>query len=70
MTRNKSHARFPHLYVVVRVDRELSPGNAFSLVSAWRTEPEAQAEAERLMALTVAGSREYRVVVTRLKSAD
>lgn len=68
MTKNQPHARFQHVYVVVRVDRDLSPENAFSLVSAWRTEPEAQAEADRLIDLGASEGRDYRVVVTRMKS--
>jgi hypothetical protein len=68
MTSNRSHSRYPHLYVVVRVDAGMSPENSFSLVSAWRSENEAVAEAERLSRIAGPESSYY-VAVTRLKGA-
>jgi len=67
MTSNTPHSKYRHLYVVVRVDAELSPENCFSLVSAWWNEDEAAAEAERLAGLAD-GHSAYEVAVTRLKS--
>jgi hypothetical protein len=66
MTANVPHSQYAHLYVVVRVDADLSPENCFPLVSAWRTHAEAASEAERLGRL-VDGQSSYRVAVTRLK---
>lgn len=47
MTSNTRHSTYPHLYVVVRVDAEMSPENCFSLVSAWWSQEVALAEAAR-----------------------
>ena len=68
MTSDAPHSRYPHLYVVVRVDPELSPYNCFSLVSAWWDQEDADAEAERLSGLADPQSA-YCVTVTRLKGS-
>lgn len=48
MSPNAPHSRYPHLYVVVRVDLGMPPEDCFSLVSAWWKEEDAFAEAGRL----------------------
>ncbi len=63
---NTPHSRYPHLYVVVRVDSGMPPEDCFSLVSVWSRQKVASAEADRLSGLARAGSS-YKVVVTRLK---
>lgn len=65
----RPHAKYRHLFVVVRVDTYQSPGDDFSLVSAWWTETEADEDCARLNEISSEGSY-YDVTVTRLKSAD
>lgn len=63
------HSKYPHLYVVVRIDPSLVSEECFSLVSAWRTQAEALVEKDRLINLR-SGEFNYQVVVTRLKGKD
>ena len=65
------NARYPHLFVVVRVDEGLPVERAedqISLVSAYSTEDEARAEAERLTELITDKPSRYAVMITRLKA--
>ena len=62
----KPHLKYPHLYVVVRLDDSIPSWNDLAIVSAWFTEELAEAEAQRLNQLQK-GQAQYRVMITRLK---
>lgn len=69
MTEAAPNLRFPHLYVVVRVD-DFATGSVeerISLVSAFTSADAANAEAERLAVLPTARESRYLVMITRLK---
>jgi hypothetical protein len=63
------HAKYKHLYIVVRVDPPYTGGlleNFFSLTKAYANEAAARSEAERLNALNAAKRCYYRCMVVRL----
>ena len=68
MTIQKPHSKYPHLYVVVRLDDSIPSWNELAIVSAWFTEVLAEAEVQRLNQLR-RGQAQYRVMITRLKEA-
>jgi len=68
VTIQKPHSKYPHLYVVVRLDDSIPSWNELAIVSAWFTEVLAEAEVQRLNQLR-RGQAQYRVMITRLKEA-
>lgn len=68
----QKNSRFPHLFVVVRVDESAVVGpldEHISIVSAFHSEVEAAAEVVRLTDLAGAKPWRYVAMVTRLKDA-
>ncbi len=70
MKNEQPHAKFPHMFVVLRVDRsslELAIESLISAVAVFDEHDEAVAESQRLQDLRPDGDSQYLVLPTRHK---
>lgn len=67
---NKPNAKFPHTFIVLRIDDfqvEAAVENKISPVATYLDEGQAQDEAKRLNGLASEGGSRYLVLISRLK---